>query len=430
MRLLVLLAIGCEASKDPVTSEPVEPEPTTPPETTPPVETTDCVSATIDRSGGTLDAGELVAVFPPDAFGAGTTSEASICVTEAPEGVTPLTSVWALTSDAPLVLPVTVTLVLPGSPADAAVFVPDPAGLPTRSLVATEDDGGLAAPMYRAGLVYAATDDRLVVPYVAGGVADLLFVVDNSCSMSDEQFQLVSAFPVLTDFLAADDTSDFHIGVVSTDLDSPSHDGRLREVAGARWIDRSTVDPEDVFGWMVAMGTAGSGAEKGIGGAYTAIELRADGYNAGFLRDESRLSIAVMSDEPDSTPNNLISQPQFENYLLGLTSHAGVRFHSLVDPQVGGDYTTTSNAVGGAVMDIAMPDYTGFLEAVLDGMRTRMELDPAAAAEPEAWWLPADGTEQQRVAEDLVAFDGSSVVVDTSGFAPDDVIWLLYAAAP
>jgi hypothetical protein len=70
-----------------------------------------------------------------------------------------------------------------------------------------------------------------------------------------------------------------------------------------------------------------------------------------------------------------------------------------------------------------------FLEGVLQGMQPRMALDPAAAAEPEGWWLPTEG-EQVRIDASLVASDGEQVVVDAAGLGEDGAIWLLYPAAP
>src|SRR5690606_37791089 len=46
---------------------------------------------------------------------------------------------------------------------------------------------------------------------------DVLWVVDSSCSMSDDQAALMTYFPVFFDFFEGSGI-DYHLGVVSTDM--------------------------------------------------------------------------------------------------------------------------------------------------------------------------------------------------------------------
>src|SRR5262245_24783063 len=78
---------------------------------------------------------------------------------------------------------------------------------------------------------------------------DVLFVVDNLCSMFEEQQSLATNFPaVLAWFLGSG--LDYHIGVVTTDMNDPEQAGRLRNVGGLRWIQEDTDQPEALFGQM------------------------------------------------------------------------------------------------------------------------------------------------------------------------------------
>ncbi len=56
---------------------------------------------------------------------------------------------------------------------------------------------------------------------------DILLVVDNSCSMVDEQVKLADNFQAFIDAFGDADV-DYQIGVVTTDMDSEHHRGRLR----------------------------------------------------------------------------------------------------------------------------------------------------------------------------------------------------------
>ncbi len=187
---------------------------------------------------------------------------------------------------------------------------------------------------------------------------DVLWTIDNSGGMSDEQEELIAAFPRFLEALDANDT-DYHIGVVSTDLDDPDHSGRLREYQGERWIHPATPDPIAAFGDMARLGSSGSMAESGRAVDYTALELRKYAYNAGFLRDDARLELIVVSDEDDSSGVNPISLPEFTEYLQTLKSSPGmVGFSAIVSlwdcacDGVGRDYIELTYAIGGVLWNI------------------------------------------------------------------------------
>src|SRR5690606_34989448 len=96
---------------------------------------------------------------------------------------------------------------------------------------------------------------------------DVLWVIDTSCSMSQEQVQLASNF---ADFMAwfLESGLDYHIGVITTNMDpSATHmGGRLQpgNVAGdLLYIDSETPDPVAVFETMAVLGTDSHYDEKG-----------------------------------------------------------------------------------------------------------------------------------------------------------------------
>lgn len=135
--------------------------------------------------------------------------------------------------------------------------------------------------------------------------SDILFVVDNSCSMEDEQVRLAENFDAFIQSFV-DSTLDYHIGVVEGDLNSgsPQSWGILREYQGARWIDPDTPNKVDAFNAMAQVGADGSGAcEMGLSASHAALTYQSTigGPNDGFYREDALLSIIILSDEPDQS---------------------------------------------------------------------------------------------------------------------------------
>lgn len=181
--------------------------------------------------------------------------------------------------------------------------------------------------------------DKLV--QVTQPKVDVLFVIDNSCSMSDEQSQLSTNFPLFMAYFLGSGL-DYHIGTVSTDMNDSGQSGKLWSSNGYLWIDEQTVNPEQVFTNISVMGTGGSGIEKGRDAAYSAIEIRKNGYNAGFIREEATLNIIAVSDEEDQSTD--IGLNEFINWYLNLKSYSDmVSFSSIVSPGNGCDTTAGNN---------------------------------------------------------------------------------------
>ena len=130
---------------------------------------------------------------------------------------------------------------------------------------------------------------------------DVLWVIDNSGSMADEQAALIGAFPSFIRYFA-DSGLDWHIGVVTTDADAPGEGGKLQGAAGLRYLEPDAPDPIQTFAAMARVGTDGSSDEQGRRVAWLALTTPlVDGYNHGFYREDASLHVIVISDEPDAT---------------------------------------------------------------------------------------------------------------------------------
>jgi hypothetical protein len=167
-------------------------------------------------------------------------------------------------------------------------------------------------------------------PLILPQTTDILFVVDNSGSMREEQQAVAQELAAFVDELQKGGgiTQDFQVGVITTGVYQhafippptggvdlkyyPDQGGRLRGVPsalpdgglGPPTAEKilSGTDPLLVqkFARLVQQGTGGSGQET----PFEAVRLAtsaplADAENAGFLRDGARLVVVIVTDEDD-----------------------------------------------------------------------------------------------------------------------------------
>ena len=164
----------------------------------------------------------------------------------------------------------------------------------------------LLIPVLLLGVVLAAcnentlkrpgvTDVRFQSPPTE---VDILLVVDDSCSMEDEQTKLSDGFADFVEFFNVADV-DYHIGITTTDMDDPDKRGRL--MGEVPIITRDTAGADDVFKNNVKVGIEGSGNERGLDAAARALgDTMTQGDNAGFFREDALLSVIFVSDEEDA----------------------------------------------------------------------------------------------------------------------------------
>lgn len=215
-------------------------------------------------------------------------------------------------------------------------------------------------------LVYGDNADVFEQPLKKS--ADILFVVDNSCSMAEEQASLADNFEVFVDTIVAAD-GDFQLAVITTD--NPKFRGDI--------IDGTTVDPVGDFSTMALAGTSGSGDEKGLEMAYQATGSSGDGGpGSDFLRDRSTLSIVILSDEEDASTKTVAD---YYDYFLSIKSDDPdqVRIHAIAgevptpsctSAYAAKRYDEAVTMSGGEFVSICASDWGASLEAVALGSLT------------------------------------------------------------
>jgi hypothetical protein len=203
--------------------------------------------------------------------------------------------------------------------------------------------------MVGAGAVDAAqTDDfeQLGKPKV-----DMLWIIDNSGSMFEEQTALASNFAAFIEFAQAQQI-DYQIAVTTTDVDVGfgGAQGRFVPTDGSRprIVTPNTLpSPEAVFTQNANVGTVGSAFEQGLEAAYLALSaplINTD--NAGFLRQDAVLSLIFVSDEPDSSPETV---DFYVNFFLSIKGFRNTNLFSA--SSIVGDTPSGCNGPGGVAYD-------------------------------------------------------------------------------
>lgn len=276
--------------------------------------------------------------------------------------------------------------------------------------------------------------DRVVQVTVPS--VDVLFVIDNSGSMIEEQDALKASFAKFMNYFMGSGL-DWHVGVVSTDMVDNSHRGRLREADGVRYLDSSSATPVETFKKMASMGTDGSWDEKGRAAAWAALVLLNDSYNAGFYRDEANLSIVVISDEDDVSGTTPVSKAEFISWLQTHKSREGMTsFSSIVgdvpsgctgpggDAYPGREYVDTTNAVGGIFHSICDANWDSVLAELgmqAAGLKREFYLSEVPVEDTIDVWVDVDGEEHYFTAGSDYTYSRSRNSITFSEYVPPEL---------
>lgn len=198
-------------------------------------------------------------------------------------------------------------------------------------------------------------------------IVDVLFVIDNSTSMLDDQISLMTNLPSFFNYFDGSGV-DYHIGVTTTDIDNPAVAGQFHAYMGTEWLNKDTPDAIDIFDGLVSVGVSGSGYEKGLGAAWELLVDHATTFAAGFRRLDASLNIIVISDEDDQTPDMLTNPAHFSDWMKTYYPDPDMRsFSSIVsmdDEYRGTRYLEMTHLVGGSSWDIHQSDWAVMLNSL------------------------------------------------------------------
>jgi hypothetical protein len=207
--------------------------------------------------------------------------------------------------------------------------------------------------------------------------SDILFVIDNSGSMSSNQTNFKNNFDsFMTVFEAAG--VDYQIAFITTD-DASIVNGKIVTPADADPVGEVNTIIDDI-------GTHGYAIEKGLWYSYAATDIGGDaapGSSTGFFRTDAKLVIIYVSDEPDastslsygggsttmapsdysahllalkSSPELVVAHAVSGDYPSGCTSNGGAQF--------GDGYYDVVNDLGGTFMSICAADFGAQLDTL------------------------------------------------------------------
>ena len=243
--------------------------------------------------------------------------------------------------------------------------------------------------------------------------SDILFVMDDSMSMIEEQRELADK---IEGFLNVVDGLDYHIAFTTTShheggLLKIVHNGKsfvksfvydesegvlspgrthyvLKKKLEGSWVsDDQVVSEAEILRDTIlssverTLARVYSPYEKGLLSSYKAIERRSEYPFHDFFRDEAPLSIILISDddENENSPGLTDYTPQeFKEFLEEVWPEKRLEFHSIIKPDIsscpeashiGHRYKELSELTSGLVLPICAESYTEHLGHIGESIR-------------------------------------------------------------
>lgn len=190
----------------------------------------------------------------------------------------------------------------------------------------TNGDAGTSS-----GVLGSKTDSGPPPPAVECNKMDIVFVVDNSPSMTEEQANLAKNFPefirVINEYKTAKgEELDYRVAVATSD--DVGDQGKFRKSRGVNpeldasdpltscnpgpnnnpWLERKDTNISEFFACRAQVGTVGSNVERPLESARLAVTDRiADGLNTmngqSFIREDALLALVIITDEDEGSAN-------------------------------------------------------------------------------------------------------------------------------
>jgi hypothetical protein len=195
-------------------------------------------------------------------------------------------------------------------------------------------------------------------------MTDIAFIVDNSCSMAEEQANLANNFEYFI-YKLQSSSADYQIGVITTD-----QNGFRGEV-----ITPDTLNAVEKFTDQAVAGTGGSGTERALQMLYNCVQPGGDcSEDAGFMRDDALFAGIIVSDEPDQSA---LSPEGYVEYFWTLKDDPDlIKIHAIAGnipvptcgscASAGFGYDEAVEATEGTFLDVCTDDWGASLSALAE----------------------------------------------------------------
>lgn len=230
-------------------------------------------------------------------------------------------------------------------------------------------------------------------------VTDVLWIIDNSGTMSEEQTTLEAA---TLDFASRIEQSgiDFHLAVITSDMAQAEEAGVLRGTPPYLTPDTEALAAE--FLARASVGVAGSAEERGLDAASAALSSPLkDTANAGFLRPEAELDLIFVSDEDDQSDILLSEMVDFlarlkgslpfrVSALVGDAPYGCASLSGAADPAP--RYLELADATGGVTQSICSSSYGPMIERLVMMLSHLQDTFPLSGIpDPDSIEVEVDG---------------------------------------
>jgi hypothetical protein len=222
-----------------------------------------------------------------------------------------------------------------------------------------------ASATLRLAMAVVPDEDAVVEVFTVSAppAVDVLFIVDNSGSMEDDQAQLAANFASFFEEGLAAGAPTFQVGVTTTDV-LTGNAARGHLVGDPSVLTATTARLAEAFAANVRVGIEGTGLELGLEAMRLAL---LSPENARLFRRDAALSVVFVTDEedagafPEELPDPaLASAPSTYISLLqafkgGTVGNAPILVSGVVTPGFASRYEEVVHYFNGAVLDIQSP---------------------------------------------------------------------------
>lgn len=220
-----------------------------------------------------------------------------------------------------------------------------------------------------------------------GGRTDILFVIDNSSSMLNEQKKISDRF---NKFIEQIEGLDWNIAISTTDSRASKAwgDGKIVPFENGKYYLTSNLNKvvaQQLFGKNVRRSESGSDTEMGILATYRTIERSMNPQNTvdreitQFFRDDAALAVVVVSDEDESGNGNknkgknlikLVEQKWGKKKVFQYNSIIAHTMECLSGEgaSMGKEYKRLSELTNGIIGDICANNYSQMLSDLGKGV--------------------------------------------------------------